>query len=56
MCLELNKEYNLMIKSDNKYLYDNEVFYLVKQIGMFDTCYSQKEINDFLKNKYYVEV
>lgn len=65
MCLELNKEYNLMIKSDNKfihvgtikkYLYDNEVFYLVKQIGMFDTCYNQNEINEFLKNKYYVEI
>lgn len=58
MCLELNKEYNLAVKYENKfinvgtikkYLYDNEIFYLVKQYGKFDTCYNQNEINEFLK-------
>lgn len=34
----------------------NEIFYLVKQYGKFDTCYNQNEINEFLKNKYYVEI
>ena len=65
MNLELNKEYNLAIKMDKKfinigtikkYLYNNEIYYLVKQDGKFDTCYNQNEINEFLKNKYYVEI
>lgn len=65
MCLELNKEYNLAVKYENKFInigtikkysYDNEIFYLVKQYGKFDTCYNQNEINEFLKNKYYVEI
>lgn len=65
MSLELNKEYNLAVKHENKfinigtikkYIYDNEIFYLVKRIGMYDTCYNSTEINEFLKNKYYVEV
>lgn len=65
MVLELNKTYNLAVKDGKnfinigtikKYLYDNEVFYIVKRIGMYDTCYNQNEINDFLKNKFYVEV
>lgn len=65
MNLEINKEYNLAIKNENKYInvgtikkyiYDNEIFYLVKRVGMNDTCYNHKEINDFLKNNYYVEI
>ena len=65
MNLELDKEYNLAIKYKNKfinigtikkYLYDNDIYYLVKQNGKFDTCYNQKEINEFLKDKYYVQV
>lgn len=65
MNLEINKEYNLAIKNENKYInvgtikkyiYDNEIFYLVKRVGMYDTCYNHKEINDFLKNNYYVEI
>ena len=65
MRLELNKEYNLARKYENKYInvgtikkyvYNNEIYYLVKQTGQFDTCYNNKEINEFLKNNYYVEI
>lgn len=65
MSLELNKEYNLARKYENKYInvgtikkyvYNNEIYYLVKQTGQFDTYYNSKEINEFLKNNYYVEI
>lgn len=66
MALEFEKVYNLCVKNEKnefinvgtikKFIYDDEIFYIIKRAGMWDTCYNQNEINEFLKDKFYVEV
>lgn len=57
--MKIEKNYDLFVELENKeiiigsikkFIYANDIYYLVKRMGFFEEVYDKKQLKNFLKN------